>query len=136
MNLNRNGPFRTASAKLLVFRLGVTGVTLPPMPPPSALASPTPLRASEAQVTRGRELYAQTCVRCHGDNATGGVKDLRWMTVETHGLFNDIVLKGLYREKGMASFADVVTPEDADAIHAYLIARANEDYADAAAKTR
>ena len=36
--------------------------------------------------------------------------------------------------KSMASFADVLTPEDAAAIHAYLIARGNEDYADASAR--
>jgi len=135
-NLNRDGPFRTATAKLLVFKLGARGVTLPPMAPPSALPPPPPLRAPEAQVTRGREIYAQTCVRCHGENAIGGVKDLRFMTAEAHGLFADIVLKGLYREKGMASFADVVSAEDVEAIHAYLIARGNEDYADAAAKAR
>ncbi len=133
-NLTRNGPFRTATAKLLVFKLGAKGVTLPPMPPPSALPAPPPLRAAEAQVTRGRELYQQTCVRCHGEDAIGGVKDLRWMTAETHRLFNQIVLDGLYREKGMSSFADVLKPEDVEAIHQYLIARANEDYADTAAK--
>ncbi len=73
-------------------------------------------------------------MRCHGEDAIGGVKDLRWMTKETHALFGDIVLKGIYREKGMVSFADVLGPEDAEAIHQYLIARANEDYQDAAAK--
>jgi quinohemoprotein ethanol dehydrogenase len=34
----------------------------------------------------------------------------------------------------MASFADILTPAQAEAIHAYLIARGNEDYQDAAAK--
>jgi hypothetical protein len=34
----------------------------------------------------------------------------------------------------MSSFADVLEAEDVEAIHQYLIARANEDYADAAAK--
>ncbi|OJW75897.1 MAG: quinohemoprotein alcohol dehydrogenase [Sphingomonadales bacterium 63-6] len=132
-NLNKNGPFRTATAKLLVFKLDAKGVTLPPMPPPSQLPAPPRLTATEAQVTRGRELYAQTCVRCHGEGAIGGVKDLRWMDKEAHDLFSDIVLKGIYREKGMASFADVLKQEDVDAIHGYLIARANEDYQDAAA---
>jgi quinohemoprotein ethanol dehydrogenase len=133
-NLNRNRPFRTATAKLLVFKLGAKGVTLPPMPPPSSIPQPPPLRAAEAQVSRGRELYQQTCVRCHGEDAIGGVKDLRWMTREAHELFEEIVLGGLYREKGMSSFADVLTKDDSGAIHQYLIARANEDYADAAAK--
>lgn len=133
-NINRNGPFRTATAKLLVFKLGATGVTLPPMPAPSAIAPPPPLRAPEATVTRGRVLYQQTCVRCHGEDAIGGVKDLRWMSKEAHDLFEEIVLGGIYREKGMASFADVLDKQGSDAIHQYLIARANEDYADAAAK--
>jgi quinohemoprotein ethanol dehydrogenase len=133
-NLNKNGPFRTATAKLLVFKLGATGVTLPPMPPPSALPRPPFLTANEATVSRGRELYGQNCVRCHGENAIGGVKDLRFMTGEAHARFDDVVLKGIYRERGMASFADALTPDDASAIHAYLIARGNEDYADAAAK--
>jgi quinohemoprotein ethanol dehydrogenase len=134
MNLNRNGPFRTGTAKLLVFKLGATGVTLPPPPPPSTLPRPPALRASEAQVIEGRALYAQTCSRCHGDNAIGGVKDLRFMATETHAQFNDIVLKGVRADKGMASFADVLTPSQVEAIHAYLIARGNEDYQDAAAR--
>ena len=133
-NLNKNGPFRTSTAKLLVFKLDAKGVTLPPPPPPAKLPPPPPLRAPESQVTRGRELNQQTCVRCHGEDAIGGVKDLRWMTPETRAMFDDIVLKGIYRERGMVSFADVLKPEDAAAIHQYLIARANEDYADAAAK--
>ena len=133
-NLNRNGPFRTATAKLLVFKLDATDVSLPPMPPPSAIPPPPRLTASEATVTRGRELYSQTCVRCHGEDAIGGVKDLRFMTPEAHARFDDVVLKGILRERGMESFADVLTPEDSEAIHQYLIARANEDYADAAAR--
>jgi len=133
-NLNRNGPFRTATAKLLVFKLGATGVTLPPMPPPNSLPPPPPLRATESQVISGRAIYAQTCQRCHGENAVGGVRDLRFMTQQTHARFDDIVLKGIYQERGMASFADVLSPDDAAAVHAYLIARGNEDYADAAAK--
>jgi len=132
-NLNNDGPFRTATAKLLVFKLGATGVTLPPMPPPSALPRPPFLTANEAAVTRGRELYGENCVRCHGVDAVGGVKDLRWMTSETHAAFMDIVLHGKLADKGMASFGDVLDEEEAGAIQAYLIARANEDYQDASA---
>jgi len=129
------GPFQTSTAKLLVFKLGAKGVTLPPPPPPSALPRPPMLRASEAQISEGRTLFAQTgCNRCHGDNASGGVKDLRFMTAESHAAFNDIVLKGTLADRGMVSFADMLTPAQAEAIHQYLIARGNEDYQDAAAK--
>ncbi|MES2698875.1 MAG: PQQ-dependent dehydrogenase, methanol/ethanol family [Pseudomonadota bacterium] len=127
------GPFTTGTAKLLVFRLGAKSVALPPPPLPSELPRPPFLTATEDQVARGRDVYDTNCVRCHGVNAVGGVKDLRWMTADTRSHFADIVLRGLYAERGMASFADVLSEEDAAAVHAFLIARANEDYTDAAA---
>lgn len=117
-----------APARLLVFRLGGTA-QLPPLPANAfAPPEPPPLRASEATVARGAVLFAQTCAVCHGQNAIGGVKDLRHMSAETHAAFNRIVLEGLFLDKGMASFADILTREDAEAIHAYIIARANEDW--------
>jgi quinohemoprotein ethanol dehydrogenase len=72
--------------------------------------------------------YAQTCQvlpRSAGDRWR---QDLRGLTREAHAKFNDIVLGGIYKEKGMASFADILKQDEADAIHAYLIARANEDW--------
>ena len=116
-----------AKARLLVFKLGGTA-QLPPLAATAPVPPPPPLRASEATVQRGAQLFAQTCAVCHGQRAIGGVKDLRHMTAETHRQFNAIVLEGLYLDKGMASFADLLKPEEAEAIHAYLIARANEDW--------
>lgn len=116
-----------ASARLLVFKLGGTA-QLPPLAATAAIPPPPALRASEAQVAEGAQLFAQTCAVCHGSRAIGGVKDLRHMTAETHGKFNDIVLRGIYVDKGMASFADLLDQKQVDAIHAYLIARANEDW--------
>lgn len=49
-------------------------------------------------------------------------------TRETHAACNDIVLKGTRADKGMASFASLLKPEDVEAIHAYVISRANEDW--------
>ena len=116
-----------AKARLLVFKLGGTG-QLPPLEATAAVPPPPPLRAPEAQVQRGAQLFAQTCAVCHGARAIGGVKDLRHMSADTHGKYNQIVLDGLYLEKGMASFADLLKLDDVEAIHAYLIARANEDW--------
>ena len=100
----------------------------------AALQRPPRLTGSEAQVNEGRKLFAETCSTCHGRDARGGLKDLRWMTPETHEAFLDIVLRGTRTDKGMASFADILTQEQAEAIHHYLIARANEDWADEAAR--
>jgi quinohemoprotein ethanol dehydrogenase len=116
-----------ASARLLVFKLGGK-VSLPPMKAEAKAPDPPPVTASEATIARGAKLFADTCAQCHGQQAIGGVKDLRKLTRETHGKFNDIVLKGIYQDKGMASFADLLKPDEVDAIHGYLIARANEDW--------
>ena len=116
-----------ASARLLAFKLGGK-LTLPPLPEAAPIPDPPPLRASEAMIRKGAELFGSTCAQCHGQLAVGGVKDLRFMTRESHTAFNDIVLKGLRADKGMASFANLLSPQDVDAIHAYVISRAHEDW--------
>lgn len=124
------GGFRVSPARLLVFKLDAKGVTLPPLPPQTALPRPPFLRATEAQVRLGQQLYGETCARCHGENARGGIKDLRYMTPQTRAAFLDIVLEGSLAQNGMAAFKDVLSKEQAEAIHSYLIARGNEDWQD------
>lgn len=116
-----------APARLLVFKLG-GNAQLPPLQATEALTEPPPLRATEAQVKQGAELFQNTCALCHGRDAIGGVKDLRKMSRETHAKFNDIVLGGIYTDKGMASFSDLLTKEQAEAVHGYILARAHEDW--------
>ncbi len=118
---------RRAPARLLVFKLGGTK-QLPPLAKAEPIPQPPPLRASEADIQAGAQLFADTCSGCHGREAVGGVKDLRHMTAETHAKFKDIVLGGLYTQKGMASFKDLLSDKQAGQIHDYLIARANEDW--------
>jgi quinohemoprotein ethanol dehydrogenase len=116
-----------ASARLLVFKLGGK-VQLPPLAPAPPIPDPPRLTATEAVVQKGAGVYARTCAQCHGQLAVGGVKDLRQMTRETHAQFNDIVLKGLRVQKGMASFANLLSVEEVEAVHAYVISRAQEDW--------
>ncbi|WP_305097437.1 PQQ-dependent dehydrogenase, methanol/ethanol family [Croceibacterium aestuarii] len=117
--------------RLLVFKLGGTA-KLPPMPAESfavpELLPPPKLEASAETVAQGEALYAEHCSLCHGAAARGGVKDLRHMAPTTHDEFLDIVLGGKRAKNGMASFADTLDEAQAKAIHAYLIARANEDW--------
>ena len=126
------GGFRYSTGRLLVFKPGGTA-KLPPMPPASALPRPPMLTSDETVVRQGATLFADTCSTCHAKDARGGVKDLRWMSPDTHAEFLDIVLRGTRSERGMASFADILTKPQAEAIHQYLIARANEDWADVVA---
>ncbi len=124
---------RLGRPRLLVFRLGGTA-QLPPMPAESLvvpeLSPPPPLTASADVVARGEGLFGANCAICHGNAARGGVKDLRHMSPATHAAFADIVLRGSRAANGMASFGDVLSADEAEAIHHYLIARANQDWAD------
>jgi quinohemoprotein ethanol dehydrogenase len=50
------------------------------------------------------------------------------MSPATHGEFLDIVIGGKRAVNGMASFSDTISKDDAEAIHHYVIARANADW--------
>ncbi len=117
-----------SKARLLVFKLGGKAA-LPAMHIRTDGLYRPPLVGVDISMTRtGEELYARHCAGCHGERAVGGVKDLRRMDKPTHGEFLDIVIGGKRKERGMASFADLISREEADAIHAYLIKRTNEDW--------
>jgi quinohemoprotein ethanol dehydrogenase len=122
---------RLSDARLLVFKLG-GAAQLPPLPETTPSADPPPAStASPETLARGAQLFAKNCASCHGAEARGGVKDLRQMSSATHAQFLDIVLGGVRQKSGMASFADLLSRDDADAVHAYLIKRANEDWSGA-----
>jgi quinohemoprotein ethanol dehydrogenase len=65
---------------------------------------------------------------CHGDGAVGGgvTPDLRYMDATRHQMWMGIVIGGMHQQRGMVSFAGVLTPEDAGAIQAFVIDRAHE----------
>ena len=93
------------------------------------------LDATAQDLKRGEHLYFKNCGMCHGAavKSTGVIPDLRMMSAQSRGQFNEIVLGGLRADKGMASFADVLNPEDAARIKAYISYRAIEDRAEAEA---
>jgi quinohemoprotein ethanol dehydrogenase len=94
--------------------------------PPFEVRYVPPSPPSEKSVSRGRELYARHCFRCHGIGAvTRGIyTDLRAATPQTHAEWNDIVLGGTRQSKGMPTFADIIDAEGAQDIRAYVVARA------------
>ena len=100
-----------------------------PMPVERDVTIPTqpPMTATAEDLDRGDVLYHDVCQFCHGGGvvAAGGIPDLRMMTPETHETFHAIVLGGLKKDAGMASFADLLSAEDTERIHQYVISRAN-----------
>jgi quinohemoprotein ethanol dehydrogenase len=74
-------------------------------------------------------VFAQFCSTCHGKDAIGaGARDLRFIKPQSHTDFNEIVLGGKFKDKGMAPFNGVLTQEQVDAVHAYVISRGQEDW--------
>jgi mono/diheme cytochrome c family protein len=116
-------------SRLLVFKLGGTA-TLPPDPSRPALQlAPPPATAPATIVARGETSYVTYCARCHARDAGphyGILPDLRYSaTLGSKDAWAGVVLGGQLAANGMASFASVLDTDDADAIRAYVIARAN-----------
>lgn len=74
--------------------------------------------------------YSRYCAACHGENGqTRGATfpDLtRTPFLYSQEGFDQVVLQGVRAERGMVSFAKVLTPADTRAVRAFIIARANE----------
>ncbi len=112
--------------RLLAFKLGGSA-QLPPAPPPAPLPEPPAQTASKQTIEHGNALYHTYCSVCHGLNAEAStLPDLRYMQPATHGIFNKIVLDGLYKDLGMVGWSKYLSAADADAIHAYVIERAHD----------
>jgi quinohemoprotein ethanol dehydrogenase len=117
-------PTHNAPTRILAFKLGGTArLPAPQAPGDVTLAE---IDASEEVLAEGSLQYDMVCRTCHGfDVVSGGMMpDLRYMSAETQDRFRDIVLGGSRAAQGMASFADKVTAEQADAIYAYIMTEA------------
>ena len=68
----------------------------------------------------GELKFVAECSRCHvlGPSST---PDLRKLNDGLHATFKDIVLKGVLAPAGMERFDDILSAQDVDDIHAYLI---------------
>jgi quinohemoprotein ethanol dehydrogenase len=111
--------------RIIALKIGGPAPPLPPArtDPPLPDPPPRPAAQAHAQIAEGEVLYNRYCSRCHVFGR-GNLPDLRRMSPATHGIFNSIVLQGAYAPKGMGRFDDVLSPADAEAVHAYLIDQA------------
>jgi quinohemoprotein ethanol dehydrogenase len=113
--------------RILAFRLDGGPVPMPPSRVDPPFPKPPVQTATAAQIRLGEIKFNEQCARCHvfGPSIT---PDLRKLAPETHAAFTNIVLHGAYAAGGMGSFADVLSPADTDAIHAYLIDQSRAAY--------
>jgi quinohemoprotein ethanol dehydrogenase len=117
-------------SRLLVLKLG-GAAALPPLSPPAPppVLDPPPATAAPEVVEAGRTQFQGHCAMCHDTQyANRNVfPDLRYSALIRSGeAFRTVVIEGALQERGMASFKGAVSPDEAEQIRAYLIARANE----------
>jgi alcohol dehydrogenase (cytochrome c)/quinohemoprotein ethanol dehydrogenase len=125
--INPDSTMRNIS-RVLAFKLGAN-LQLPPLPPRSARISPPEDIGSEAQILAGSSLYERNCAGCHGITAVSGgvLPDLRHSAITTDAAaWRSIVRDGSRQDKGMVSFAAVLSEDEAEAIRMFVIRRANE----------
>ena len=118
------------TSRLLVYKLGGTA-SHPVAPKVYTMTQPPPAdEASSNSIAHGERLYSEHCFRCHGPavGRGGAVRDLRYMSAGTHQIFKQIVLDGVYSGIGMVSFSNVLSADDADDVHSYLIREANRTW--------
>lgn len=107
-------------ARLIVLKLDGAPV---PVAPRTALAPflnvETP--SDKKAIAAGAGVYLAHCAICHGHvGEPTVVPDLRRMSRATFDRFDAIVLGGLFKSAGMASFSDVLQASDTAAIRAFI----------------
>jgi PQQ-dependent dehydrogenase (methanol/ethanol family) len=128
---NQSGGYYAPNySRMLVF--GLAGkAELPPVQEyiPRPL-DPPPATAAAEIVAAGKEHYSRYCATCHGDDGQTRGSTFPNLTrspmLHSQEAFDTVVLQGTLTERGMAAFAEALTPADSQAIRAFIVARANE----------
>ena len=114
-------------------------MNLPPLPKFSQpQLNPPRSTANSSTVQKGEGLYQRYCSNCHGDVAVSGgvLPDLRYSGTLGSDQWFDVVLKGILKPGGMVSFDKELSRDDAAAIRAYVIQRANQTVAERKSKKK
>ncbi|CAA0087093.1 Quinohemoprotein alcohol dehydrogenase ADH-IIG [Zhongshania aliphaticivorans] len=116
-------------SRVLTFKLGGSALALPANPLKKIHEPPVRISSDQNILEEGRSLYYAYCSACHGTEviSNGAIPDLRHLPTAFHDNFNAIVLDGVMKKAGMVGFSDVLTEEQAFAIHAYILEQANID---------
>jgi quinohemoprotein ethanol dehydrogenase len=130
-------------SRVLAFKLSGKAAlpALPEYVPPQL--NPPRSTAPPETVQKGEALYQRYCSACHGDVAVSGgvLPDLRYSSALGSGKSGDnlwfaIVRKGALQQQGMVSFEKELSREDAAAIRAYVIFRANQAFSAAESRKK
>ena len=113
--------------RLLAFKLG--GEAELPEPAATYVNIPEPpvIEATPEDIERGELLYHTWCTPCHGAGVTSGsaLPDLKYLPAASHSRWDLIVRQGVYATVGMPGFDHVLSEDDSEAIHAYVVSATN-----------
>jgi PQQ-dependent dehydrogenase (methanol/ethanol family) len=125
----RGGYWAPNYARVLVYKIGGTATlpepvsfTPPELNPPADFGDAALLAAGETH-------YNEHCASCHGNSGrvSSLFPDLKYAAaLNSAELFNAIVIGGILQPNGMVSFSEFLTPDDANAVRAYVVSLANE----------
>lgn len=139
LSWGEKGPIPNRS-RVLTFALGADDKLPPPSPVPVKQLQTPAQYADTVTVELGKKAYDRTCVVCHGSGAiSGGIApDLRYSAaIGSKTAWGTIVADGALTARGMVGFKENFSPEEIDAIRAYVIARAHvQADADSKAKSK
>ncbi|MDD9941247.1 MAG: PQQ-dependent dehydrogenase, methanol/ethanol family [Myxococcales bacterium] len=128
----QKGALAGNKSRVLTFRLDATGKLPTAEPPPVPQQAPPTRFGDQAKNQQGMALFHTHCMTCHGSSAVmaGGVlPDLRWSkALGSPERWNKIVLSGSHENQGMVGLSEVLSPEQSDAIRAYVVSRANDTF--------
>jgi quinohemoprotein ethanol dehydrogenase len=115
------------NGRLLVFRIGGKAKLKAETPAPRAPIDVTGITSS-GDADAGMAEYGRTCSVCHGGNASVAyTADLRRSGALANAeLWKAIVIDGALKDMGMVSFADIITPQRAEDIRAYVLRQAKK----------
>ena len=120
-------PTLRAPGHVIAYKLGGAAE----IPEPAQGVDPTPkaeVFGDKALAELGQSNYAALCAGCHGllAIAGGATPDLRWSyAAADKTAWEQIVLGGALVNTGMVPFADFLTPDESEAIRAYVLRQAH-----------
>jgi len=113
-------------SRILAFNLtGAASLPVVEAAAPASFPEPPDMDATPAQLAKGKDIYHERCGVCHGTGAVSGgvLPDLRRLTKEKHQIWDAIVREGALRDIGMPAFGQILSQEESDAVHAFVIER-------------
>ena len=114
--------------RMVVFKLNGKGQIPEAM---ERFVEPTPKAepfGTEALRLAGLKHYTENCMSCHGPFgiSSGVTPDLRWSHVSADkDTWHSVVMEGVLKDRGMISFTSNITPEESEAIRAYVLYQAD-----------